>query len=189
MPYSDPEVAKQRARERMQRIRGRTSGEQQGEHFEGERGEQGEQVTGEQKTVTPVTPTERSYVCLETGEISDGEPTGRTGTKGSENAGLRGEQRQGEQALFPCSVDRIPIDPQWAGVREAMLRNPDTLAKLQAVAGSLGKLAGGVRFGLSGPTFEELGRTIGVGGPVSPHVGAPVLLASQAHIMDFGKRA
>ncbi len=38
------------------------------------------------------------------------------------------------------------------------------LERLQRIAGSLGKLSGEVRFGLEGPTFQEIGDTIGVEG-------------------------
>lgn len=44
--------------------------------------------------------------------------------------------------------------------------DPRNLSKLQRIAGSLGKLAGEVRFGIDGPTFEDLGETIGVKPPI-----------------------
>lgn len=129
-------------------------------------------------------------------------------------ANKRAMQRQREQAkgitegitvVIPEPQNVIPdshaavipsvelIDQQtgadWQGVRVALRRDPDNLARLQAVAESLGKFSGEVRFGLSGPTFDQIGKQIGTGGPVSPHTSEPVMLGVHPHIMDFGKRA
>ena len=67
---------------------------------------------------------------------------------------------------------RAELDPQWAHILEYISRGTakgqmPNLERIQRAAGSLGKLAGEVRCGLNGPTFEELGRTIGTLPPLS----------------------
>lgn len=56
----------------------------------------------------------------------------------------------------------------WGYIHGYLQREPlglnsmSNLERLQRIAGSLGKHAGEVRFGLSGPTFQEIGEVIGV---------------------------
>jgi len=71
--------------------------------------------------------------------------------------------------VIPSVTDRIPLDPAWEPVR-AYLVQPSRvgdmthLERLQRVAGSLGKLSGEVRFGIEGPTMQEVGDVIGAQG-------------------------
>ena len=66
--------------------------------------------------------------------------------------------------------DVTPLPPGWQHVMDFIKRESNTsmsnLEKLQRTAGSLGKNAGEVRFGLSGPTFEEIGKVIGALAPL-----------------------
>ena len=58
------------------------------------------------------------------------------------------------------------IPKAWANVRDFIRAESSSsmpnLEKLQRIAGSLGKNAHEVRFGLYGPTLEDIGNTIGV---------------------------
>ena len=69
---------------------------------------------------------------------------------------------------------RAETDPQWKKIEEYISRptpkgQMPNLERLQRIAGSLGKLSGHVFFGLgptSGLTAEEIGKTLGVKGPL-----------------------
>lgn len=115
-----------------------------------------------------LTATEPSYVCLETGEIKDGAPVGLTDTKGTENMGSEAVRPEACEPVAPCSVEHL-FDPDtgldWQPVK-AYISKPDhegmsNLERLQKVAGALGNRAEDVRFGLSGPTFKEIGKLLG----------------------------
>ena len=94
----------------------------------------------------------------------------------------------------------LPVLPEgWDHVRDYISTpgNPDKcgasgLARMRAVCGSLGRNAGSVRFGAYGPTAQEIGKVIGMGGPIvtpaspparymPPMISVHDLLARAAH--------
>lgn len=75
-------------------------------------------------------------------------------TEGITKAGITGKTEGGITGLPPA----------WQSVVTYLKRSPDNLGKLQAVAGSLGKLSDQVWFGAL--NMQEVGEVVGAGVPV-----------------------
>ena len=75
-----------------------------------------------------------------------------------------------QDVTLPCNAV-TPCNDPWQHIKEVVQRKepPETmpyLERLQRVAGSLGKNAGEVRYGVHGLTFEDIGNVIGILPPV-----------------------
>ena len=76
---------------------------------------------------------------------------------------------EAEGVTAPLSVTTgVTLPPEWQNVVNFLHKDPGNLEKLQRIAGSLGRNAEEVRFGVSGPTMDEIGRTISI---LPPRIG------------------
>ena len=79
------------------------------------------------------------------------------------------ENNSNPQELTPVTPeivtpDVLPVTPGWADVQAFILRDSPrmgNLERLQRIAGSLGKYADDVMYGISGLTMQDIGECIG----------------------------